>query len=119
MEEAVRYTVDLARDPSGLSDVELAELNVRILERALGHRLSVFLETPTNFVVQFSVHRITGFIRQIPNKFGWIFTDADDAKCSVVIASDTRKPIVVCDDEQSVTSRTMDVICAMEECIHR
>lgn len=100
--KAVKYTVEYTRAFGSVQEV--AALNVEILRQA---------QSFFNHSLNFSVHRTTGFIRQIPNAHGWIFTDSDDVKCSLVIASDTRKPIVIC-DETPVDSHVMDVICAME-----
>lgn len=101
--EAVKYTVEYTRAITSVQ--EIAALNVEVLRQY-------------SYPLNFSVHKTTGFVRQIPNRHGWIFTDSDDVKCSVVIASDTLKPIVVC-DENSVDAHVMDVICAMDELVQR
>jgi hypothetical protein len=93
----------------------IAHMNVDILRGYIGLRdgQSLF-----NHPMQFSVHRTTGFVRRIPNNEGWTFTDSDDVKCKIVIASDTRTAIVVC-DESSTDPRVMDVIYAMDDIIHQ
>ena len=106
--EAVRYTVEYTHPLSIMTVQEIAALNVEILRQTLVDGQSFF-----NHNVNFTVHKNTGFVRQIPNAHGWIFTDSDDVKCSVVIASDTLNPIIVC-DTSPVDSHVMDVLCTMD-----
>jgi hypothetical protein len=115
-EEAVKYTVDYMRDISALSVQEIASLNIAILGQSKGGEGRDCLVGLPGHSFQFSLHKTTGFVRQIPNDLGWIFTDSDDVICKVAYAADMHKPIIIC-DESPVNTRVLEVICAMEDII--
>lgn len=102
----VRHTIEYTQDVSSWTAQKIANMNLDILKQS-GH---------FNHPMQFSVHKTTGFVRQIPNNEGWIYTDDADVKCRIVIASDIRRPMIVC-DESPLDPRVMDVICAMDDIV--